>query len=70
MADAKRTSPADSDAGPEFNRHIKKPSEADEKMPNAGPHARPELTNKDATPGAGTLPPVGKSDDGNESPTG
>ncbi len=27
-----------------------------EKMPCAGPHARPELTNFDACPGAGALP--------------
>lgn len=27
-----------------------------EKMPAAGPHARPELTNFDACPGAGALP--------------
>jgi hypothetical protein len=26
------------------------------KMPAAGPHARPELTNPDATPGTGSLP--------------
>jgi hypothetical protein len=25
-------------------------------MPAAGPHAKPELTNPDATPGAGSLP--------------
>lgn len=24
--------------------------------PSAGPHARPDLTNPDATPGAGSLP--------------
>jgi hypothetical protein len=35
------------------------PSKADKaavKMPAAGPHARPELTNFDACPGAGALP--------------
>ena len=26
------------------------------KLPPAGPHAKPELTNYDATPGAGVLP--------------
>ena len=31
-----------------------------EKMPAAGPHAKPELTDPDKTPGAGTLPPVDK----------
>jgi hypothetical protein len=36
-------------------------------MPAAGPHAQPELTNPDATPGAGYLPdpkkPFGAEDD-------
>lgn len=35
--------------------------------PAAGPHARPELTNRDATPGAGSLPdetPEGDADGG------
>lgn len=27
-----------------------------EKIPAPGPHAKPELTNPDATPGAGSLP--------------
>ncbi len=27
-----------------------------EKTPAPGPHAKPELTNPDATPGAGSLP--------------
>jgi hypothetical protein len=37
-----------------------------EKMPAAGPHAKPELTDPDKTPGAGTLPPAdkGQQDDG------
>jgi hypothetical protein len=35
----------------------KKPTEiVKEKMPAAGPHARAELTNFDACPGAGALP--------------
>ncbi|MCQ8783806.1 hypothetical protein [Mangrovibrevibacter kandeliae] len=35
------------------------------KAPPAGPHAKPELTNPDATPGAGTLPdPDERSTDG------
>lgn len=33
-----------------------KADKASEKMPAAGPHARPELTNFDACPGAGALP--------------
>jgi hypothetical protein len=37
------------------------------KMPPAGPHARPELTDKDKTPGSGMLP---EPDDSNPSPTG
>lgn len=33
----------------------------DATMPSAGPHDKPELTNPDATPGAGTLPEPGSS---------
>jgi hypothetical protein len=32
-------------------------------MPPAGPHADPDLTNQDATPGTGTLQPPGAHDD-------
>jgi hypothetical protein len=39
--------------------HREKP----EKMPAAGPHAKPELTDSDKTPGAGTLPPADKGQD-------
>ncbi len=38
-----------------------------ESMPSAGPHARPDLTDKDKTPGTGMLPEPG---DANPSPTG
>jgi hypothetical protein len=34
-----------------------------EKIPAAGPHAKPELTDADKTPGAGTLPPADKGPD-------
>jgi hypothetical protein len=34
--------------------------EKPEKVPAAGPHAKPELTDSDKTPGAGTLPPADK----------
>lgn len=35
------------------------------KPPPAGPHADPSLTNEEATPGAGTLPPAdGEPGDG------
>ncbi|MBB3937151.1 hypothetical protein [Aureimonas phyllosphaerae] len=33
------------------------------KTPGAGPHAKPELTNPDATPGAGSLPDDGETGD-------
>ena len=42
----------------------------DDKHPAAGPHAKPELMDEEKTPGAGTLPPVGESDDGNAQSTG
>jgi hypothetical protein len=44
--------------------------EPDARYPAAGPHAKPELMDEEKTPGAGTLPPVGESDDGNAQPTG
>jgi hypothetical protein len=31
-------------------------SQPDDKMPPAGPHAKPELIDKDKTPGSGVLP--------------
>src|SRR5262245_45734084 len=37
--------------------------EKPEPMPAAGPHAKPELTDPDKTPGAGTLPPADKRQD-------
>jgi hypothetical protein len=40
------------------------PSKPDDtKMPDAGPHARPELTNPEATPGTGMLPPIDPNDE-------
>lgn len=48
----------------------RKPASDDEQLPPAGPHANPALTNPDVTPGAGTLPPVGESEDPNPQPTG
>jgi hypothetical protein len=38
-------------------------AEKPEQMPAAGPHAKPELTDPDKTPGAGTLPPADKEGD-------
>ncbi len=40
------------DGGSEF----KEEPDASPQRPPAGPHAKPELTNRDATPGAGLLP--------------
>ncbi|NIK47019.1 hypothetical protein [Variibacter gotjawalensis] len=34
-----------------------------DEQPAAGPHDKPELTDKDKTPGAGTLPEPGESED-------
>ncbi|MCK0196721.1 hypothetical protein MWN34_07315 [Ancylobacter sp. 6x-1] len=39
-------------------------------VPPAGPHAQPHLTNPDATPGTGMLPPVGEDEDPNAQPSG
>ena len=35
---------------------------APDKMPAAGPHDKPHLTNPDATPGTGSLPEPGEHD--------
>ncbi|WP_201834692.1 hypothetical protein [Microvirga zambiensis] len=35
---------------------------ASDKMPAAGPHDKPHLTNPDATPGTGSLPEPGEHD--------
>lgn len=44
------------------------PKDAREAWPPAGPHAKPHLTNPDATPGAGALPDV--TEDGEADPGG
>ncbi len=44
--------------------------ETDDDMPPAGPHARPELTNPDATAGSGMLPAIGADEDPNAQPSG
>lgn len=48
-----------------MNKPNKKTSDREkpEEMPAAGPHAKPELTDPDKTPGAGTLPPADKGRD-------
>ena len=46
----------------------RKEDEKREKIPAAGPHAKPELTNPDATPGTGMLPPI-DDDDPNVQPS-
>ena len=43
---------------------------SDDDMPAAGPHAKPELTNPDATPGSGMFPAPGDEDDTNAQPSG
>lgn len=40
----------------------KKPEAAESDTPAPGPHGTEELTNPDATPGTGALPPVGAED--------
>jgi hypothetical protein len=50
-------------AAPKQNNEGRRPD-----IPSAGPHAKPELMNPEATPGAGTLPPIGE-DDENMQPT-
>ncbi|MGY3448580.1 hypothetical protein [Bradyrhizobium sp. USDA 4353] len=68
MSDHDREKPAD-EAGKDPRRasdsESRKP--ANETLPPAGPHARPELTDSEKTPGTGMLPEPG---DSNPSPTG
>lgn len=45
------------------------PSSPADAVPAAGPHAKPELTNEDATPGTGMLPDP-QSRDPNQQPSG
>jgi hypothetical protein len=39
------------------------PGKPGDKLPPAGPHDDPALTNPDSTPGTGALPPAGAHDD-------
>jgi hypothetical protein len=41
-----------------------------EKMPPAGPHAKPELTDEEKTPGSGMLPDPVREPKSTEAPTG
>jgi hypothetical protein len=62
-ADSERSGPEDGRmTSPE--RHSGKTAGTADRTPPAGPHAKPSLTNPDATPGAGTLTPPGEHDDG------
>jgi hypothetical protein len=52
-------------------KNEKAASKPSEKMPAAGPHARPELTNPDATPGSGMFESVVEGDEDNvQTPSG
>ena len=42
----------------------------DDEIPAAGPHAKPELTNPDATPGSGMFPEPGDDDAADAPPSG
>jgi hypothetical protein len=55
LAEAKRRAP-------------RQPRQPNEKLPPAGPHAKPELTDKEKTPGSGVLP--GHDEKQTEAPTG
>jgi hypothetical protein len=44
--------------------------EPDETMPAAGPHAKPELTDKEKTSGSGVLPDPARKPKSTEAPTG
>jgi hypothetical protein len=44
--------------------------QAAQDLPAAGPHSDPDLTNKNATPGAGTLPEPGNDPDSTDATSG
>lgn len=50
------------------DRDLDKQPKPDQKLPPAGPHANPEQTDKDKTPGSGVLPDPDAPDV--EGPTG
>ena len=47
---------ADEKTAQETIEHSEKPVKASNDHPAAGPHAKPHLTDKDKTPGTGSLP--------------
>jgi hypothetical protein len=47
---------------PDQNAQSKPEKDRDDNQPASGPHSKKELTNPDATPGTGALPPAGASD--------
>src|SRR5215212_3850475 len=53
---------ADVNRAKDRDRDAKAPKPSD-RLPAAGPHADPALTNPDATPGTGALTPPGQHDD-------
>jgi hypothetical protein len=55
--------------GPEEAQKQRERAPAAARQPAAGPHAKPELTNPDATPGTGALSEEGDQD-GTSSTTG
>lgn len=70
MADRSKDDPAwgrpDPDPQPTGSKGERRPPGAGTDTsgtPSAGPHADPDLTDADKTPGAGTLPPVDGSPD-------
>jgi hypothetical protein len=50
------------------NREVERQPKPDQELPLAGPHAKPELTDKDKTAGTGMLPEPDEKDV--EGPTG
>jgi hypothetical protein len=45
------------------------PADRNDRLPAAGPHDKPELTNPEATPGTGMLPDPKKPDDSDMQPS-
>ena len=61
---------ADGKRPPAKGRDVARREKSQEKIPPAGPHAKPELTDEEKTPGCGVLPDPARKPESTEAPTG
>ena len=69
MAPTSEKKPGEAPGPDETKKQEERAAPAAARQPAAGPHAKPELTNPDATPGTGALSEEGDQD-GTSSTTG